>query len=197
MGPLPDEELVARYQAQSGSPEADRCLDELFQRYRGKVALWCLRLAGDRDQAADLAQEVFLKAFRAMASFRGDAKFSTWLYSIARNHCFSDVRSRGTVPEASGDQVLFEVADNAPDPLAQLERARSAQMIRELIASSLSEVETQVMTLHYVEELPLDKVTSLLNLDNASGAKAYIVSARRKLTRAAERWKARGQGVQQ
>ena len=196
MGPLPDEELVARYQARSGSPEANRCLDELFQRYRGKVALWCLRLAGDREAAADLAQEVFLKAFRAMATFRGDAKFSTWLYSIARNHCFNQDKSRAAAPEASADPALFEIADDAPDPLAQLESASAARMVRELISSSLSEVETQVMTLHYVEELPLDKVTRLLNLDNASGAKAYIVSARRKLTRAAERWKARGQGVQ-
>jgi RNA polymerase sigma-70 factor, ECF subfamily len=188
MGPLPDEELVARYRAQPGSPEAERCLDELFQRYRGKVSLWCLRLAGDRESAADLAQEVFLKAFRALAGFRGDAKFSTWLYSIARNHCFNEVKARATVPEAPVDPVLFDVADDA---LAQLESANSARMVRELIAGSLSEVEAQVMTLHYVEELPLDKVTRLLNLDNASGAKAYIVSARRKLTRAAERWKAR------
>src|SRR6266568_1272245 len=107
MGPLPDEELVARYQAQPGSPDADRYLDEVFQRYRGRVALWCLRLAGDREAAADLAQDVFLKAFRAIASFRGDAKFSTWLYSIARNHCFNEVRSRGTAPEGSVDPVLF------------------------------------------------------------------------------------------
>ena len=195
MGPLPDEELVARYQAQSGSPEADRCLDELFQRYRGKVALWCLRFAGDRDQAADLAQEVFLKAFRSLGGFRGDSKFSTWLYTIARNHCFNEVKSRAAVPETSVDPVLFDVADDAPSPLSQLESANSARMVRELIASSLSEVETQVMTLHFVEELPLDHVTRLLQLDNASGAKAYIVSARRKLTRAAEKWKARSQGV--
>jgi len=197
MGPLPDEELVARYQAQSGSPEADRCLDELFQRYRPKVALWCLRLAGDREAAADLAQDVFLKAFRAMASFRGDAKFSTWLYTIARNHCFNEVKSRATTPEAPVDPVLFEVADDAPGPLTQLENASSAQMVREWMAGALSEVETQVMTLHYVEELPLDKVTRLLNLDNTSGAKAYIVSAKRKLIRAAERWKARSPGTRQ
>src|SRR4051794_30620977 len=118
MGPLPDEELVARYQAQPGSPEADQYLDQLFQRYRPKVALWCLRLVGDREAAADLAQEVFLKAFRAIASFRGEAKFSTWLYSIARNHCFNAVKSRTAIAEPSVDPGLFEVADEAPDPLA-------------------------------------------------------------------------------
>jgi RNA polymerase sigma-70 factor (ECF subfamily) len=194
MEPLPDEVLVARYQAQPGSPEAGRCLDELFQRYRGKVALWCLRLAGDRDGAADMAQDVFLKAFRALPSFRGDAKFSTWLYTIARNHCFNEIKSKAGTPESTVDPALYEATDEAPDPLAQLESASSAGMLREWIATSLSAVETQVITLHYVEELPLDAVTRLLNLDNTSGAKAYIVSAKRKLLRAAERWKARSPG---
>jgi RNA polymerase sigma-70 factor (ECF subfamily) len=191
MGPLPDEELVARYQAQPGSSEADRCLDELFQRYRSKVALWCLRVSGDRESAADLAQEVFLKAFRALASFRGDAKFSTWLYTIARNHCFNAIKSRAATPHATEDPILFDVVDPAPDPLALLEREASARLAREIISSSLDEMETCVMTLHYVEEMPLDAVTRLLNLDNASGAKAYIVSAKRKLVRSVERWKAR------
>ncbi len=195
MEPLPDEELVARYRAQSGSTESERCLNELFQRYRTRVALWCLRMAGDREAAADLAQEVFLKAFRALDSFRGDSKFSTWLYTIARNHCFNEVKARAATPDASGDPILFEVADRTPDALAQLERATADRVVREMIAESLSDVETQVVTLHYVEELPLDAITRLLGLDNTSGAKAYIVSAKRKLARAAERWKARHQGT--
>jgi RNA polymerase sigma-70 factor (ECF subfamily) len=195
MEPLPDEELVARYKAQTGSAEADRCLDELFQRYRGKVALWCLRLSGDRESAADLGQEVFLKAFRALGSFRGDARFSTWLYTIARNHCFNDIKSRAVRPEATGEPVLLEVADEAPDPLALLEQESGQRVLRELIQSSLTGLETEVMTLHYVEELPLEAVTRMLNLENSSGAKAYVVSAKRKLARAVERWKAREQGA--
>jgi len=62
-------------------------------------------------------------------------------------------------------------------------------MVRDLVRDSLSETEARVMTLHYAEELPLDAVTRLLKLDNASGAKAYIVSAKRKLARAVARWK--------
>ena len=195
MQPLTDEELIARYQADISSPQAGRHLDELFERYRTKVALWCLRLSGDREAAADLAQEVFLKVFRSLATFRGDARFSTWLYSIARNHCFNEVKARATAPEAPVDPALFDAADPSPSPLAQLETESSARMVREWIAASLSEVETQVLQLHYVDELPLEQVSRLLQLENASGAKAYIVSARRKLARAAERWKARTPGA--
>ena len=64
--------------------------------------------------------------------------------------------------------------------------------MRQLLAESLDETERTVMTLHYGEEMPLDAITRTLKLANASGAKAYIVSARRKLNRAIERLKARG-----
>ena len=153
------------------------------------MALWCLRLTGDRESAADLAQEVFLKAFRYLESYRGESKFSTWLYSITRNHCFNEVKARAAKPEDTGEPMLAEIADGSPDAHTQLERQDAAQMVRELVRDSLSEVEARVMTLHYAEELPLEAVTRLLKLDNASGAKAYIVSARRKLARAVARWK--------
>ena len=56
MEPLSDEELVARYRANAGSREADSLWNELFRRHHGRVALWCLRLTGNRESAADLAQ---------------------------------------------------------------------------------------------------------------------------------------------
>jgi hypothetical protein len=91
--------------------------------------------------------------------------------------------------------VMMEIADEAPDALEQLERKSGARVLRELIQSSLTGLETEVMTLHYVEDVPLESITRLLNLENTSGAKAYIVSAKRKLSRAVERWKAREQGA--
>lgn len=192
MDSLSDEELVARHRRQPGSPESEQCLNELFQRHRSRVALWCLRLTGDRESAADLAQEVFLKAFRYLDSFRSEAKFSTWLYSITRNHCFNEIKSRALAPVESGEPVLLDLADSTPGPHSQLERQGEANLLRDLMRGALDETEAQVMNLHYVEELPLDAVTRLLRLTNASGAKAYVVSAKRKLSRAVEQWKATG-----
>jgi RNA polymerase sigma-70 factor, ECF subfamily len=194
--PLTDEDLVARYRSQSGSPEGERWLNELFQRHHTRVGLWCLRITGDRESAADLAQEVFLKAFRHMDSYRGDSKFSTWLYSITRNHCFNQIKARATTPEQTSEPVLTDFVDHTPGPESQLERESDARLVRELVQGSLTELESQVFTLHYAEELPLDSITRLLNLENSSGAKAYIVSAKRKLARAVERWKAREQKAQ-
>ena len=193
MDELPDEELVASYRTQASSPQGQAFLNELFRRHHTRVALWCFRLTGDRESAADLAQDVFIKAFRNMDSYRGESKFSTWLYSITRNHCFNEIKSRSTNPQHTGEPFLFDMADDSANALSQLEKESSARALKQLIQSSLTELEAQVMTLHYAEDVPLESVTRLLKLDNTSGAKAYIVSAKRKLKHAIERWKARQQ----
>src|SRR4051812_9364263 len=102
MQDLSDEQLV-RLAVASRPPESEAAVNELFSRYQKRVSLWCLRVSGDRDWAADLAQEVLLRAWRNLESFRADAKFSTWLYTIARNHCFNAVQSRNLRPEEPFD----------------------------------------------------------------------------------------------
>jgi len=191
MPELSDEELIAAYRAAAPGARADALLDELFQRYYARVALWCWRVAGEREAAADMAQDVFLKVFRNLESFRGDAKFSTWLYAVTRNHCFTEVKSRASRDSRTSEPVADTLADDAPDAHAILERDDSDAAVRELMQRSLTEVELRVMTLHYVEELPLDTITRLLELPNASGAKAYLVSAKRKLGPVLSRWKLR------
>ncbi len=187
MEDLSDEQLV-QLAVTSKLAESDAALNELFTRYQKRVALWCLRVSGDRDWAADLAQEVFLRAWRNLQSFRGDSKFSTWLYTIARNHCFNAVQSRKLRPEEPLEE--FTASGTTPGFDVQLESEQQRRHLQALVADTLDETEARVMTLHYGEELTLSAITSLLNLSNASGAKAYVVSARRKLQAALSRWNA-------
>jgi RNA polymerase sigma-70 factor, ECF subfamily len=189
MPDLSDEELIEAYRRSERGARADALLDELFQRYYTRVALWCFRVSGDRESAADLAQDVFLKVFRSLDSFRGDAKFSTWLYSVTRNHCFTEVKSRAARQSRADEPLVDEVPDASPDAHSLLEREDTGAAIRDLVQRALTEVELRVMTLHFVEELPLDSITRLLQLPNASGAKAYLVSAKRKLGPVFARWK--------
>jgi RNA polymerase sigma-70 factor (ECF subfamily) len=191
MNELNDEELVLRYQAQSGSQQAQSFIDELFGRHHVRVAAWCYRMTGDRDSAADFAQDIFLKAFRHLKSFQGNSKFTTWLYTIARNHCTNELRSRATRPEGSSDTELLDLADRGESADVAMERRNSEQMLKDLMQEVLDETELKVMTLHYGDELPLDAITRLLGLQNASGAKAHIVSARRKLNSAIARMRGR------
>jgi hypothetical protein len=73
-------------------PLGDNLFTELFRRYRIRVPSSCFRLTRNRGRALDLAQEVFFKAYLHRNSFRGDPKFSTWLYAITRNHCLSSLK---------------------------------------------------------------------------------------------------------
>jgi RNA polymerase sigma-70 factor (ECF subfamily) len=190
MEELPDEQLIERYRAQGGSPKGDAFLDQLFKRHHARVAGWCFRMTGNIDAAADLAQDVFLKAFQNMPAFRGDSKFTTWLYTIARNRCFDQLRSAATQSEEALEGEFDQIADSRiEEPSSTLERQESEALMKRLIRESLDETETQVLTLHYAHELPLDVVTRSLGLTNQSGAKAYVVSARRKLSKAFERWR--------
>ena len=190
---LTDEALIAQYRAEAGQASAEQYLNELFRRHHVKVARWCLSVTGDRESAADLAQEICVKAYQNLSYFKGQSKFSTWLYSITRNHCLNAVRSRASAPQMDTDEMFMEtLPDVASDsPLASVERKQQAEIARQLINETLEETEKAVFTMHFGEELPLDVITRMLNLSNASGAKAYLVSAKRKLDRAAKRWKAR------
>jgi RNA polymerase sigma-70 factor, ECF subfamily len=194
---LLDEELVAQYRSATEASQRDPYINELFRRNYSRVARWCLRFTDDRESAADLAQEIFTKAYQNLASFQGQSKFTTWLFVIARNHCLNAVRANTRqateLAADDGDEILMEIPDQAETAYSAMERESSAKLVRTLLAEALDETEKVVFTLHYGDDVPLDAITRLLRLENQSGAKAYIVSAKRKLARLAQQWKARGQ----
>ena len=184
---MTDEELIAA--AQRDPAQAVSCWEQLFLRHHQKVALWCLRFAGDRDRAADLTQEIFLKLRHSMDSFQGHAKFTTWLFTVCRNHCVNDLRAQPHRWEPLPEGNEPALTEPMPDYGEALDRGARVEQARQWIAQLLDPVEQQVFTMHYVEELPLEAVTRLLSLKNNSGAKAHIVSAKRKLAEAVRRWK--------
>jgi RNA polymerase sigma factor (sigma-70 family) len=197
---LADEELAARYRDAANSTEREQYIDELFRRNYARVARWCLRFTPDRETAADLSQEVFTKAYQNLKSFQGQSKFSTWLFSIARNHCLNAVRAnarQATELKADVDEdFMTTIPDDRENAYTVLERAAASKVVAEMLNKGLDETEKVVFTLHYGDEMPLDTITRLLGLENASGAKAYIVSAKRKLARLVQQRTAREKHAQ-
>ena len=189
---LPDEMLISKYRAEENTARSRQYVNELFRRHHAKVARWCLSFTGERESAADLAQEICAKAYQHLPSFKGQSRFSTWLFSIARNHCFNAVRAQTSLPAMDQEETIM---DTLPDltsetPHAAAERKQLEQKARQLLNETLDDTERVVFTLHFADELPVDVITRMLNLRNASGAKAFLVSARRKLERAVKRqWK--------
>jgi RNA polymerase sigma-70 factor (ECF subfamily) len=190
---LSDDELVARAKATAGSQPAIELIDELFRRHYARVARWCYRFTGDRELAADLAQEIFAKVYRSLGSFQGQSKFSTWLYSVARNECVNAAKAHTTWPGDAVGELLVALPDQDEADFSFAERVGSAELARKLLNEALDETEKAVFALHFGEDLPLQAITRLLGLKNISGAKAYIVSAKRKLSRTVQRWAAREQ----
>jgi RNA polymerase sigma-70 factor, ECF subfamily len=188
---LREAESVGRDLTATG-PEGRETPEELFRQHHKKVVTWCLRFTGDAEEAHDLAQAIFLKAFRQLDSFRGESRISTWLYSITRSECMNYLKARSSRPAPIEDDALGALPDAASlSPLQMLERARSGPLVQTLLDRALDETEKRVFTLHYGDEMPLDVITRLLGLTNRSGAKAFIVSARRKISRMVQQWNAR------
>lgn len=164
---------------------------ELERHYRYLVAAIC-RMTGRFDLARDLAQDVFVKALANMDGFRHDAQLTTWLFAIARNRCFDFLRARASTREV-GEDALAEappIVDNSA--LRALEQAEAKRIVARLMKDAvLAPLERRAFVMHYGGDMPLEAVTRQLRLRNRSGAKAQIVSARRKLGRAVIRWRGR------
>jgi len=181
---LTDEELIAAHREGWG-PNREETVEELFHRHQTRIVRWCYRFTRDRESGLDLAQEIFMRAFRNLDRYRGECRFSTWLYVIARNLCMSALQKRASEPVWAAKAITADLPDAAARNIhlaVETEQTRSRNW--RFILDTLDQTEAKVMMMHYGEELPLNTVSRVLGLTNKSGAKAYIVSAKRKLNAA-------------
>ena len=179
---LSDEEIMWALRNPVDRKFANDLFRELFHRYERQVRSWCLRFTSDSNQTFDLTQEIFFKVYRFTQSYRGDAMFRSWLYSITRNHCCNSRKKKAAEPVECASLISDLQQDfNTPDPYSAVETKQSKRRRWNLIFSALNPLEARVVSMHYVREIPLSAITQQLALSNPSGAKAYIVNARRKL----------------
>ncbi|MFY9175580.1 MAG: sigma-70 family RNA polymerase sigma factor [Peptococcia bacterium] len=133
---LNDEELVLK--SKNGDIDA---FEELVCRYERKIYTIAYRLIGNRDDANDLAQEAFLKAFQGIKNFRGEASFQTWLCRITTNVCRDEIRRRSRKPVDRLDEnivleegeVAKQVATQDPGPAELYEQKELSEQIQQLI----------------------------------------------------------------
>jgi RNA polymerase sigma-70 factor (ECF subfamily) len=185
---LTDQELVVAYRENGTSYMREDAAAELFFRHQARITRWCYRFTRDRESASDLAQEILLRAFRNLDSYRGECRFSTWLYVIARNLCMSAIQKRSCEPVCVVKADTTDFPDTAAvDIHTAVETEQTRRRSWRFILDTLDETEARVMMLHYGQEMPLIAVSRMLGLTNKSGAKAYIVSARRKLNAAIQK----------
>src|SRR5882757_9700771 len=108
---------------------------DLVKRYQNFVFTLCLRYAPSREDAEEIAQDVFIKAYRSLADFRGDARFSTWLFTIVRTSCLSFLRKKRPDIRSLDDERVFATADAIDSGLHanQVEQKSKVAMVNNAI----------------------------------------------------------------
>lgn len=140
-----------------------RAFEALVAPYERQVYFVCLRMMGNPEDAQDCAQEALLKAFRAFSSFRGEAKVSTWLYTIATRCCTDALRKRRDV--VSLEQLRdegFELDSDEPSPYLQLEWAERRRLLEEALGG-LNADQRQAVVLCDLQGLSYEEAAQALD----------------------------------
>ena len=159
--------------------------EKLVTAYEKNVYNIALRMVGDPDDAADMTQETFIKAYRALSGFRGDSKFSSWLYRIASNVCLDFLRSRSRHPQVSlsgadeDDRTAFELPDMSQNPEEQLMKKLSMEAVRRGLGQ-LPEQQRQILVLRELGGLSYAELAQTLGLEEGT-VKSRIFRARKRL----------------
>lgn len=177
-----EQELVAR--AKRGDLGA---YDDLVRRYQERIYATVYHMTANHEDANDLAQETFLKAFRALKSFKGDSSFYTWVYRIAVNKTINFLKQRRNRTHMSLNDVDFNV-EHDPDMVALVSHntprrdARISELQEKLNSAmqKLSEVHRMVVVLHDVQGMPHDEISKIMHC-NVGTVRSRLFYARQQL----------------
>ena len=168
----------------SGDTEA---FEALVLEHQNKVYSLALRMVGNEEDARDMAQEAFIRAFNFLSGFRGDSKFSVWLYRLTSNICIDFLRSRSkkqtvsmTWTDEDGEEAgELEIPDDTWSPEQQLERSLTRESVRRGL-DSLSPQYREILLLREISGLSYEEIAKALNLEEGT-VKSRIFRARKKL----------------
>lgn len=153
-----------------------RAFEALYRTYRPRVYAAILRRVSDRDEADDLAQMIFMRAFQALKGFRGDAAFSTWLTQIALNVCASHLRAQQT---RKALQASDEIHSRHENPEETLRKSRTHEIVVRGIRA-LPPRYREAMWLRHVQDRSYTEITRTLRVPVGT-VKTWLCRARRQL----------------
>ncbi|HMC78276.1 MAG TPA: RNA polymerase sigma factor [Vicinamibacterales bacterium] len=158
--------------------------DELVERHQRQVYQLCFRFAGNHEDASDLAQDVFVRAYRGLKGFKGQSSLGTWLYRIGVNVCLNKVGTKTPKPGsldpllAASDERIAAPDESASDALLRAERA---VQVRAAIAR-LPKKQRSTLILRVYHELPHEEIAGILG-SSVGAVKANFFHALNNLKR--------------
>jgi RNA polymerase sigma-70 factor (ECF subfamily) len=136
----------------------------LVRRYEKAIFNLAYRLLGNYDEAAEVAQDVFLSAFKSIHQFRGEANFSTWLYRIGLNHASTRRKSLNSIQRRQLPLDGTEaIVDGAVDPAKNLEEKETQQRVQQAL-NSLDAEDARIILLRDLQDIPYDEVAEILDI---------------------------------
>jgi RNA polymerase sigma-70 factor (ECF subfamily) len=178
---VPDHLLLARLRRGDAA-----AFEALVRAHQDRVYDFCVRMLGDREEAFDLTQEIFLSVHQNVDRFRADAKLTTWLYRISRNHCLNRLkylkrRGRGRSDDFSESNELdiTQAMGGAAQPDDALDAQRSRQLVHQAI-EGLDEAQRALVILRDVEGLSYEEIMEITDLAEGT-VKSRLHRAREKL----------------
>src|ERR1043165_6839725 len=180
----PDIELMLRFQKGD-----ERAFEELAGKHTRGVLNLVYRYLGDATRAQDVAQDIFVKVYRARMKYEPKAKFSTWLYRIAVNHCLNEIRDRKSQPSLAApiNDMLEEPEGENPD--ARMSRVELQAAVKSAI-DSLPENQRMAVILARYEDMSYDEIAQTMGM-SLEAVKSVLFRAKENLKQALSKY-ARG-----
>ena len=152
----------------------------LVDRYKDLVYTLALRMVKNREEAEEVSQDTFIKVFKSLERFKGDSKFSTWIYKVAYNTCLDRIKkykkAQLSVPIDAITEKDVKTVDTALDILEKQEKQEAIQRCIELLPSD----DAFLLTLFYFEEQSIEEIANIINL-TPNNVKVKLFRSRKKL----------------
>jgi len=153
----------------------------LVDRYKDLVFSLALKMVKNREEAEEVAQDTFIKVFKSLSKFKGDSKFSTWIYKVTYNTCLDRLKKQKreqqvvSIDEFNTNQI--KSIDNALDKMENEEREKAIQDCIQFLPAD----DAFLLTLFYFEEQSLEEIAKVIGL-TANNVKVKLFRSRKKLT---------------
>jgi len=152
----------------------------LADRYKDMIFTLALKMIKNREEAEEVAQDTFIKIYNSLGKFKGDSKFSTWIYKIAYNTCLDRLKKNkkedNTISIDEFSSHLIKTMDNALSALEEKERKQTIQNCLNLLPSE----ENFLLTLFYFEDQNLEEIGKIMSI-TANNVKVKLFRSRQKL----------------
>lgn len=152
----------------------------LVDRYKDLVYTLAVRMIKNREEAEEVAQDTFIKVFKSLDRFKGDSKFSTWIYRVTYNTCLDNIKkNKKHLNDVAIDEFTFNKLDTIDNALDHLMKQERSQLVKQCI-EKLPEDSSALITLFYFEEMSLEEISKIINVETNT-VKVKLYRARKKL----------------